>query len=483
MCAPEVAAKPKTEQDAPLKPDESVRVNGLPSDWTPEMRRAMNRIILAGCLAFVYMQFTGGSPRVQFLRDIGTTEFQFGVIGAVPPLMLLFQFISAIWSSRLRRRKHLWIPIMVLNRALIIPFALLPWLIPDASSSAMVWGMIGILACSQGLGNAGIPMWFSWMGDLLPHRNLNEFWAARRRWMALSQGISMLIASLFFWYFANSDIRITYVVVAIIGGIAGIWDILLFFKVPEPEGKTTTVPGRWLIGAPFRDREFRGFIFYSAWLTFSLMFAAPFFQLYLLQVMGLPVFAVMLLFFFHAMGGALFTKRFGMLADKKGQRPVIVLCTALKSLVAIGFFTVQPGWWVLMMIPIFLIDNMMNTGLMVSRNGYMLKQSPEKSRSMYVAAVLACSGVGGAVGSITGGWLLDSFEGFQASWWFMNFTHFHIVFAIGIVLRWSCIPTAFLIKERESESPGTVWFEVIGPALLRWLRYPVGFFSRRNNGR
>ena len=110
------------------------------------------------------------------------------------------------------------------------------------------------------------------------------------------------------------------------------------------------------------------------------------------------------------------------------------------------------------------------------------RKFPKKARSMYVAAVLACSGLGGAIGSFSGGLILKSFDGFSASWGYLDFSKFHIVFGIGILLRWSCIPVAMLIRERESQSPGTVWFEIIGPALLRWVRYPLGFFSRRNGG-
>ena len=181
MCDTKCECARPTKAKARGKAGESCRVDGLPTEGTPSMRRIMNRIIAAGCLALVYMQFTAGSPQVQFLRDIGAADWHFGIIGAIAPAMLLMQFVSAMWSSRLRRRKRIWIPITVIHRALIIPFALVPWVFPDAPPMLLISGMVGILMCSHGLANTGVPMWFSWMGDLLPHRNLNEYWASRRR--------------------------------------------------------------------------------------------------------------------------------------------------------------------------------------------------------------------------------------------------------------------------------------------------------------
>ncbi len=166
---------------------------------TSALRKAMSRIIWGGCLALVFMEFTGGAPCVDFYRALGATEFQFGVIGAVPLLMLLLQFMSAIWSIRLRRRKYIWISMTILHRLLLLPLAFLPWWFPAASPTVLVWGVIGILSCSQLLANAAVPMWFAWMGDLLPHDTLNAFWARRRRWMALTHGGVMLLSALFFW--------------------------------------------------------------------------------------------------------------------------------------------------------------------------------------------------------------------------------------------------------------------------------------------
>jgi predicted MFS family arabinose efflux permease len=331
------------------------------------------------------------------------------------------------------------------------------------------------------LSNCSVPMWFSWMGELLPHGKINEFWAERRRWAALTTAACMLLSAEFFRRMGNLDIRLTYSAIATLGTLAGILDILLFIKVPEPPSAVTAEPLhlRFLI-EPFKDPNFRGMLAYSGFFTFAIMFAAPFFQLYVLKELLLPVDVVLMLWFCHAVGGMIFSRHIGRLADRVGQRPVIILCTALKSLIVLGFFLIRPGPWMLMLIPIFLFDNMLNTGLLVARNGYMLKQSPPEHRPMYVAAVLAGSGLCGASASLLAGQLFRSMEGFRTEWWGFSLTPYHVVFGISFLLRSCSVFTALWIREPSGRATAEVLFEHIVPAFLRWLSFPLGFFNRRD---
>ncbi|HQF95079.1 MAG TPA: hypothetical protein PLS46_13020, partial [Microthrixaceae bacterium] len=62
----------------------------------------MNRITVAGCLAMVYFEFTSAGPRTDLLERLGASYVQFGVLEAIPPLILLMQFISGLVVTRLR---------------------------------------------------------------------------------------------------------------------------------------------------------------------------------------------------------------------------------------------------------------------------------------------------------------------------------------------------------------------------------------------
>jgi hypothetical protein len=152
------------------------RVGGLPAEWTPEIRRTMHRITVAGCLAMVYIEFTSAGPRTDLLERLGASYLQFGVLEAIPPLMLLMQFVSGLLVTRLRARRPLWLVLMIAQRLMAVPFALLPLLFPGLPTAELVWCMIGCLALGEASANLGVPLWFSWMSDILPQRTMGEFW-------------------------------------------------------------------------------------------------------------------------------------------------------------------------------------------------------------------------------------------------------------------------------------------------------------------
>jgi MFS family permease len=433
----------------------------------------MRRVTFAGCLAMVFMYLSKGAQETEFIRSLGASKFHFGVIGAIMPLMLGLQFISALAINHLPYRKWTWITLMVAHRALVIVLALLPWIFPGGSDSFLVWSFIGLTALGQCMGTFGAPVFMSWMGDLLPKSTQTEFWGSRRKWLSWTGAVTMLLVAGFFYAFKDVDIRVTYLIVAVIGSVAGVLDILLFVKIPERRAQLSTEPHLVRLLQPFRNKAFIRLISWSAMLAFGTMFGAVFIRLFLLEEVGLKVHVVVLLFTCHALGGAMFARSMGRIGDKVGNRPVIVMCTALKALVVLSMALVQPGWWVWLLIPVLMFDNMLNSGLQMSRTGFMLKQSPDENRVMYVTAVLACTGLAAAAGSLTGGYVLEHVlppDGVQLLG--LSVSSFRVVFLISAGLRLLSFGVSLRLHEPGSQTAPAVFMRVIRPAAIRWIQVP-----------
>lgn len=438
-----------------------------------ELSWIMNRVSLAGCLAMVFMHATRGGHQVAFIRSLGASEFHFGVIGAIAPFMVGLQFISALAVNRLPYRKRIWISVMVARRALVALLALIPWILSAcAPGPVLVWPFILLAALAQGMGTLCNPVFFSWMGELLPRASQTEFWAGRRKWLSWTGTVTLPAVAGFFYLFRDVDIQVTYLVVALVGVVAGVVDILLFIKIPEPRAELSPDPHYVRLLEPFRSKAFRRLILYSSTLTFGAMLGAPFFRLYLLKEIGLSVHVVVLIFACHALGGTLFAKSFGRVADRVGQRPVIVLCTALKSLIVLAMAAVQPGPMVLILVPVLLLDNMLNTGLQASRTGFILKQAPAQNRAMFVAAVLACAGLSGAAGSLCGGYVLEHLPAGGVTLMGATLSNFRAVFLLSAAVRMLAFLVSFGLHDPGSRSAPAVLMNVIRPAAIRWLQAP-----------
>ncbi len=427
--------------------DNSRTTGTLPINSTSAI---MTRIIAAGSLAMVYLHLCVGAQQTEFARKLGATKFHFGLLGAIPPAMLVLQFAAGLLVNRMRHRKPLWLGLLLVRRASTVLIGLIPWVIPGGTGDLRIWAMVGLLIVGNGLGTFSQPMFYSWMGDLLPHKSLNEFWGRRRKWLCLSQALTMVVATLFFWVFQDSDIYLTYLIAVIIGSIAGVCDILLFIRIPEPEHKRDPNPGITRLIAPFKSRMFRRLMLYFCALNFATMLSAPFMKVFMLEEIGLALHLVVLVFTFHALGGMLFARRLGSMLDRFGHRPVVMLCGSLKCIITLTFMLVRPGWSLLALFIVLPFDNMLNTGLLTAKDGFTMKLSPPKERAMYAAAVLATSGAAAAAGSLCGGILLEKMPDIVLTVKGVTFSNFRVIFAASAVLR--LISFAFAIGIHEPGS-------------------------------
>ena len=199
----------------------------------------------------------------------------------------------------------------------------------------------------------------------------------------------------------------------VVGTVCGVCDLLLFYKVVEPSVQRGPSPRlRDILAEPFRNREFRRYISFMCFWNFAAMTGAPFIVLYLLTEVGMDLFHVMLLTTLSWVGGAMFSRTLGRWADSHGSQPVLVMCVALKSTIMLSLLFVPHSptiaFWILA--PCFMLDAVLNAGILIANNGFMIKNSPTENRTMYIAATQAVAGMVGGVTSILSGWLLKSMD-------------------------------------------------------------------------
>lgn len=444
--------------------------------WSlPQAQRA---IIIAGCLAAAYTQLTTSPATVEYARGLGATELHIGILGALPTLMLFCQFLAAIVVNHLQYRRRLWFWSAMAHRLMLAPLALGPWLWPETPGMVWVWLLVGLTALNQALLHFSSPLWLSWMGDYLPHDGLSTYWGARQYWMQWTSAVSLFAAATLL-YELHLEIRNAFMIFTLVATVLGVADLLLFFKVPEPP--VTRVPQprlRDVLVEPFRKREFKRFIKFTCFWHFAAMAGAPFISLYLLEEVGMSLNQVLLLWTCSWVGGAMFSHTLGRWSDRYGARPVLVLCVAFKSLNMIALLLIPPeptlAFWTLA--PIFMIDQVLNAGILIANNGFMLKHSPAQNRTMYIAASTALAGMVGGVTSIGAGWLMCGMAGQRWELFGHPWGHFHVMFASSILLRWIATIWVQQIREPNAIPVKHVMGEILGGLPWRPMLFPIGLY-------
>lgn len=433
------------------------------------LKSAKRAIIVAGCLAAAYTQLTTSPATIAYIRSIGANELHIGILGALPTLMLFMQFIAAVIVNHLTYRRRIWFWAALTHRLMLLPTALGPWLFPECSDHFWVWMLLATTAINQGLLHFSSPLWLSWMGDYLPHKGLSAYWGKRQVWMQIAAALS-LCAAAFLILKSGLPIAISYSVMTCVGTLCGVIDLLLFRRVMEPPVKQCPSPKLHQVFAePFRNREFRRYIGFMCFWNFAAMAGAPFISLYLLSEVGMELFHVMLLWTISWVGGATLSRTLGRWADSHGSQPVLVMCVALKSsnMLALLLIPHSPGiaFWILA--PCFMLDAVLNAGILIANNGFMIKNSPSENRTMYIAATQAVAGMVGGLTSILAGWLMSAMAGqhWDVAGWRLG--HFQVMFLSSIALRWMALAMTRYVQEPHARHTWDVVRELVQEMLDR----------------
>jgi MFS family permease len=434
-------------------------------------------IIFAGCLGMAYTQLTLCPVGIEFARDVGGSGLHIGILGAIPTGMLFLQFLSAVVANHLNYRRGLWMAVSIVQRLILLPVAIGPILFPEVSDSVWLWSFMGLSAVNHGLLHFASPLWMSWMDDYLPRGGLSRFWGVRHLWMQWAGAASLLFASYLLKSYSG-QIQMAFAILIVIAAILGVADVLLFWPVHEPPvTKVAETRIRKVLAEPFRNRDFRSFISFMSFWHFAAMVGAPFISLFLLAEVGMPLSSLLLLWVFCWVGGAACSARIGRLAERFGHRPILILCTLLKSsnMIALVLIPNDAEIAFRILVPVFILDSILNAGFVVATNGFMLTKSPSGNRTMFIAAGTALAGlIGGITCVICGGLLtwgrLDSVVfGFHLS-------SYRVLFAVSIVLRLASVLLVIRIREPDSHGTRHVFSQLIGATPLRLIRFPVGLF-------
>ncbi len=451
--------------------------------FTGSLRGSLILTTAAGCLAMVYSTAVTSPATTEFFRKLGANELHFGLLAGIPLMMLFMQFPGVLLTNRLRTRKPVFIVAVIFSRLLYLPVAFLPLLIAPDHHRSLLPVFIILLTLGGAVHNVVVPLWYSWIGDLVPRRRLNSYWGKRLLAMQVTWVLSFL-AIWAFTYFTELPITWAFPSIVVVGVVAGVIDIVLFLGVKEPENQRMENVHPWqVMTQPLRDPQYRRFVLFSCAWAGSTMFCAAFMQLYVLQVLQLEVWRTILIWCMSGVGGALTAHMWGRLADRHGNRPVLVICTSLKSMIVIVFLLITRDSSTIALSIAFLFDSMLNAGNQIASNGYMLKLAPRENRSAFIAAITGLAGICGGLAALAAGAYLRCFSSFAVEFWGRTWINYHLLFFTGLFLRWGCILLVRRVHEPQSTRSIRLLNEMRGIWPLRFILFPIGLYRHlEDNG-
>jgi MFS family permease len=448
---------------APMLPVRGMSSKDFETSLIPlsDARRAWRIVTWAGFLGSIYyILCVNGAPRIKFLTALNATAFDFGMIAGLGSFAICLQILGSMLSNRLQYRKSVWMALTITHRVVFTGVLVAPWMFEN--ERIRIWWIIFVIFLHDGLAQGSGPLWLSWMADLVPKATMTRHWASRQRFITAANMVVMAFVALSFHYFElTGRVILGFVLMAALGIVVGVIDIIMFRWVPEPPNERVQEvrPGEALL-QPLRDKSFRPFLYFMSYWQFAVATAAPFFGLYMIDFLGLSVLTVQLLGISSALGVVMSSHFWGLVCDTYGYRPVLQMLTFGKFLTPLHFLLAppEPAWAIPYLMVMLFIDGVLNAGVQLANQGVLLKATPRRNRTMYIAATNFLSiGLMAGIAPILAGGAIDRLnETVSVTWWIYTFTGYHIIFAISSVLRGMACILASRIHEPSNVSLRTV---------------------------
>ena len=386
------------------------------------------------------------------------------LIIAAPCLAGLLRLGAPAIIGRLVDRKHFCLGCYWLSTCalLTLPRVCVPGFLPTPrdSLSALValWCVYHLM---QYLGT--IALW-SWLADLVPPRIRGRFIGRRNRWMVVGEASAMIASGLFVWqwkeWFPDGPGWHPY---AISAGLAACFMImaivpLLLMTRPTDRGSAPRSGLLRSLRAPFADPRFLRLVLFGCWFSLSTGITQFAQYKYTIDVLVVGLFAFLAMKTGMKGGQFAVSPWMGRLADRIGNRSVMIVCLLLCSQGPAFYLLATPEtwWWIIGAWVVWISY----AGMNVCLPNIMLKLSPEKSNAPYIAMYYAVTGLCYALNTILGGYLSDRFRDETFHFGGMVFDYYDAIFLLGWIARTLGVLLLLMVSEptrgrlRSGKAPG-----------------------------
>lgn len=355
-----------------------------------------------------------------FALILGATNFQIGVMTAIPFIMQPLQIFAVIVLERLRRRKVIAVTAYFIAYVTWIPIGLIPFLIEVPNPGAVTL-MLVLIAC-RGVANAFVnTSWNGWLRDIVPQDIMGSFFAQRMRIATMAAAIAAIVAALYIDWWKTSGPSgevFAYSYAMLFGSIAlGFSAVGFMARIPEPqmviaEGPRPSI--RSSLGAPFKDGNFRQLINFLFMWNFVAHLAVPFFTVYMLTKLDMSLTWVVGMGVVSQVANVLFLRVWGPLVDQYGSKVVLSLSSSLYFFVILGWtFTTLPDKHFLTM-PLLaflhLLSGIASAGVNISSTTIRMKMAPQAQATSYLTAASLSANLGAGISPLIGGAFADFFS-------------------------------------------------------------------------
>ncbi|WP_375471564.1 MFS transporter [uncultured Nostoc sp.] len=390
-------------------------------------------------LASVYSLGTGGILLSNLLVELGASPVVFGMLSSIPMLVNLIQPLGAYLSERSTSRFQYSLRTHGIGRLL--------WLVLVIGIASVSWGVLNthqlviltllIVLFSSLLGGLGTASWLSWVAMIVPRQLRGRYFGTRNSAASLTNLVCVPMAGLVVshWYGGTLQGYGVILLISIVFGIMGLG--CQYFQVDmNPQSQNTYydkspqiseiqsevtkdessevlqsihLPKDQSANSIWKNSNFLIFLVYFSFWTLAVNLSSPFFNLYMLDTLNLDVSYVTIYNSLQAGATLLMLILWGKLADKIGNRPILIcigILVGITPLLWLGISVNRLDIWLWLPL-LHILTGGTWAAIDLCSNNIQLGIAPIKNQSIYFAIAAAVAGASGALGTTIGSFLVQ----------------------------------------------------------------------------
>jgi HEAT repeat protein/MFS family permease len=434
-----------------LAPDESLGKELGSSLSRLEVLRGLRWANWDAIFFTLYVAFTSGAFLVGLARFLGANDLWLGIITAVPSLIGAIQFLTAYLADRVSSRRALVLRYAFWSRLPWVLIALLPLI--DASLPRKEL-FVALLILSSVFGSFAAPAFLAWLTDLVPPAHRGRYFGRRNMILGLVAAAAALPPALFLDQMVKSGRFTTALGLTTLFGLGtlclflSLWSIARMPDVPRKPSAQRGLHGFLAFyRKPFRSANFRYLLLFNTISVFGQMFAGQFFTVYMLEQIRMPYLMVQVAGLIAALFSSLSMPFWGYLADKFGNRPLLLLSGSGVVFLPFLWFLTHPahyGWSVGVILGIQVVAGFLWAGVGLTQFNLNVAVAPPEQRALYMGALSAIVAVASGLANLLSGALMEWMKPYVP-----DPTRFFVLFGMAALFRLLALPWLARVHEAE----------------------------------
>ncbi|MRX71519.1 MFS transporter [Bacillus lacus] len=313
---------------------------------------------------------------------LGASNQQVGLITALPSIIGMIALIpGAIWLNRSASKKNFTVISTLAARFLFMLIMFVPFLAPGYAA----WALLALIGLLNFPGTLSLLSWQSMIGDLVPEERRGHFFSLRNRLNAV-MALLITFATGFFLTYYNQKSAFPYQVLFIVGFLFALIEVYYLMKHKEPpktmDVKAAKTAERGFSLAIFRYKPYVAFIICGLLFNFGAQMAWSLFSIFHIREANATALWLSLFTVTNQLAQIISMKWWAGAAEKWGN--TMVLFVAAAGMATAPILTVM-STNLLYLTGINLWIGLFVSGTNLLLFNQLLKASPEKDRTTYIA--------------------------------------------------------------------------------------------------